>query len=140
MGRRRGSVPRVALVSREEFEMRFRGQRGEAGQPGERGETGAAGPRLPRGVAYAVVFLFCFSVAGGALNLLWTSHVVSSQQAAARHAGQLVEQKLCSTFGRLAALRPPPGNPAANPSRAYLQAEHATLVQLGADIHCEGSR
>ncbi len=62
------------------------------------------------------------------------------EQSGQRHEGQVVEYKLCTTFRALAALKPPPGNPAANPSRAYLQAEHTTLVQLGTDLGCEGSR
>ena len=119
----------------EELERRFRGDKGDQG---ERGPAGARGPRLPPGVARSVVVLFVFALLLSGVNLLWTSHVVSSQQAAAQHAGQLVERKLCTTFGSLAALRPPPGNPSANPSRAYLQAEHATLVQLGTDLGCEG--
>ena len=93
-----------------------------------------------RGRARAVLFLFVFALLLGGGNLLFTAHYIDDQRAAQQRAGQLVEQKLCSTFGKLAALKPPPGNPATNPSRAYLQAEHATLVQLGVDIHCEGPR
>ena len=48
----------------------------------------------------------------------------------------MVEQRLCTTLGRLAALAPPRGPPAQNPSRAYEQALHATLDELGPDIGC----
>ena len=59
------------------------------------------------------------------------------EQAAQRAAGVVLGEKLCSTFGVLAALKPPPGNPKTNPSRAYEQEEHATLVQLGTDLGCK---
>lgn len=58
---------------------------------------------------------------------------VRAQQA---RQGQVVELKLCTTLGRLASLKPPPGSAADNPSRAYLQDEHATLAQLGPDVGC----
>ena len=60
------------------------------------------------------------------------------EQAAAQRAAALIEQKLCLSLGRLAALRPPAGNPADNPSRAFEQAQHAILAGLGPDIGCKG--
>lgn len=59
------------------------------------------------------------------------------EQAVQDHAGEVIEQKLCQTFGRLAALKPPPGNPGTNPSRAFEQAQHAILVGVGPDIGCK---
>jgi hypothetical protein len=118
-------------VVSEQNERLPAGPRGQQGKQGERGERG-----LPRGQARAVVYLFVLAVLLAVAGLFWINHQVHASQGAARQAGQAVEVKLCSTFGRLAALQPPPGNPAANPSRAYLQAEHATLVQLGADLGC----
>jgi hypothetical protein len=58
------------------------------------------------------------------------------EQAAARMAGELVEFKLCLTFGKLAALKPPAGNPVKNPARGFEQQEHATLDELGTDLGC----
>jgi hypothetical protein len=99
---------------------------------------------LPR---RALVFLFALSMLLAAANLIWTAHTVhasqaaiqaaqSREQAAQQQAGELLGRRLCLTFGSLAALQPPAGNPAGNPSRAYLQDEHTTLVQLGADLGC----
>lgn len=61
---------------------------------------------------------------------------VAGQAAAAA----VFESKLCEAFGVLGALKPPPGNPAANPSRAYEQAEHAALVHIGVAVGCKGLR
>ena len=125
-----------------------RGEQGEHGDQGERGATGAAGakgipgvipPRIRR--AFASLFVLMFALA--AVNLFWSWHLATASQAAQR-AGQtaaqrqsaMVERKICTTMSRLAALRPPAGNPATNPSRAYLQGEHDTLVQLGTDLGC----
>jgi hypothetical protein len=83
-----------------------------------------------------------------ASGLFWINHAVHDSQAAiqaAQHREQVMQQqagavvigKLCLTFGKLAALKPPAGNPATNPSRAFEQREHATLVQLGTDLGCK---
>lgn len=58
------------------------------------------------------------------------------QRAAQRAQSAAFEQKLCATLGRLAALHPPPGSVAGNPSRAYLQEQHDVLAQLGPDVGC----
>lgn len=58
------------------------------------------------------------------------------EQTAQQRQGQQIEAKLCTTLGKLAALRPPSGLPGANPSRAYDQEMHAALAQLGPDIGC----
>ncbi|HMG62696.1 MAG TPA: hypothetical protein VK599_07090 [Streptosporangiaceae bacterium] len=115
--------------------------RGAKGDPGSQGERGERGPvRLAPGLSRALVFLFllptliAIAVAAGLVVQ------ARDQQATQARQGRITEQKLCATFGQLAALRPPPGNPAANPSRAYLQAEHATLVRLGTDLGCKGAR
>ena len=63
---------------------------------------------------------------------------LAAQQRAQQRQGQVIEQKLCTTFGGLAGLQPPAGSPAGNPSRAYLQEEHARLAQVGPDIGCGG--
>lgn len=61
----------------------------------------------------------------------------AQQQAAQRAQGVVLEAKLCSTLGKLAALKPPAGNAAANPARGYDQLMHETLAQLGPDIGCK---
>ena len=113
------------------------------------GLTCPAGLPVPRGTvltrsalrSFAVLALLALLVTGA--NLLWTAHAVRSfqssqqaQSAAQRRQGALTEARLCTTLDRLTALKPPPGSPAHNPSRAYLQAQHDTLAQLGVDLGC----
>lgn len=111
---------------------------GPRGDKGERGERG-----LSRVQGRAVAVLFALAVVLGGANLFWTSHVVNvaaaaqhREQAAQQRAGAAVEEKLCTTLGRLAALAPPGGTAAGNPSRAYEQQLHKALSQLGPDIGC----
>lgn len=80
-----------------------------------------------------VVFLL---VLVGVGNLLATYNAIDNSKQAQRDAGQVVEQKLCRTFGKLGALKPPPGDPVHNPSRAFDQQLHQTLVELGTDVGC----
>ena len=47
-----------------------------------------------------------------------------------------MQQKLCVTYGALAALKPPAGAPAQYPGRAYEQSLHTTLAELGTDLNC----
>ena len=133
-------------MSEEDERLAMPGPRGPQGNQGNRGERGSAG--LSKSVRRALVFLFAVNLALAAVNLFWTGHEVHAsesaiqsgqarQQAEQRQAGVILGEKLCLTFGRLAALTPPPGNPQANPSRAYLQAQHDTLAQLGADLGCK---
>lgn len=102
-------------------------------------------PRISwqRRLGYAIVFLFALSLLLAGANLLWTAHEVNQsgraqarEQAAQRRQGQVLERRLCTTLGQLASLRPPAGNPASNPSRAYEDAMHKTLSQVGPDIGC----
>lgn len=68
---------------------------------------------------------------------LWGATVYYHREQAAQHAqGAVLEQRLCTTLGRLAALHPPPGSPADNPSRAFEQQLTATLAELGPDVGC----
>lgn len=85
---------------------------------------------------YAYVALAALSVLLAAAAMLFAVHYYSASQAAERRQGAVIEAKLCTTLGRLAALSPPPGSPAVNPSRAYEQSLHAVLAQLGPDIGC----
>jgi hypothetical protein len=127
----------VDLVSSEANERLPVGPRGAKGERGERG--------LSWRVRWSILALFVVAFGVGAGNLYWTAHEVNAnagaqrqQQAAQRAQGELLEQKLCATLGRLSALRPPAGNAAANPARAYDQQLHATLAQLGPDLGCKG--
>jgi type II secretory pathway pseudopilin PulG len=119
------------------------------GKQGERGERG-----LSRLQGRAIVVLFVIAAAAGVGNLFWTAHEVNAasaaqrseqafqqqqaaqQQAAQRAQGAAFERRLCTTLGRLAVLAPPPGSPLNNPSRAYLQQQHAVLAELGPDVGC----
>lgn len=115
---------------------------GPAGPQGEEGKQGKTGLSTP--VRRALVFLFVLCVALGAFNLIWSAHQqndyeVSLRASHAAHlrADQMMIDKLCLTFGKLGDLKPPAGNPATNPSRAYDQETHATLIQLGTDLGCK---
>ena len=132
--------------SRESFERIPRGPQGERGAQGNQGNRGERG-QLSRVQGRAVVILFLLAALSGAGNLLWTAHEVNAataaqhqEQAAQQRQGAMIEQRLCTSLARLAALKPPPGNPAKNPSRAFDDEQHAVLAQLGADVGCEGGR
>lgn len=120
-------------------EMLFRGRRGEKG---DKGDTG-----MPATVRRAVIALFLMNLMLDVVLLFGGIHYENSQQAeqrkqfAAQQAaqakqGQVIEQKLCSTFDALAANKPPPGNPGTNPSRAYDQRNAQILGQVPSDIDC----
>ena len=123
------------------------------GPRGPKGEKGAAG--LSGSVRRSLVILFAIAVLLGGLGLFWAARdqdanaasqrrEQASQLAAQRReeaeqqrASALLNARLCLTFQKLTALKPPAGNPAANPARAYLQAQHDTLAQLGTDLGCK---
>jgi hypothetical protein len=125
-----------ALVMTEHMEAFFRGARGAKGDKGDRGDKGQRG--LPQGQARAIVYLFAVCIVLFIVLGLGLFHYVHASQAAQRRQGAVVGEKLCATFGSLAALRPPAGSASANPSRAYEQQLHAELVQLGDDLGCKG--
>ena len=81
------------------------------------------------------------------LNFLFTAHYVNSthakfaqqqaaQQAAQRRAGAALARAICTDLGTMAAIAPPAGSAAANPSRAYEQAEHRAWSGLYAGLGC----
>jgi hypothetical protein len=93
-----------------------------------------------KGGASALVALTLI-IGGGNLLASWDEvHAYQASQhreEVAQHQQDVtVEGKLCSTFGKLAALKPPAGSPAGNPSRAFEQSLHSTLVELGVDLGC----
>ncbi len=94
-----------------------------------------------KGGASALVALTLI-VGGGNLLASWDEvHAYKASQAREQvvqhQAGVAVEKKLCDTFGELAALQPPAGSPASNPSRAFEQSLHSRLVDLGIDLGCK---
>lgn len=118
-----------------------KGDPGAKGDKGDRGERGQQG--LPSAMRRAIVYLFVVALAMSGANLLWTSHEVNvghaaqvRDQAVQRKEGEVIERKLCTSFGSIAALKPPPGNPLTNPSRAYDQNLHSRLDGLGSDLGC----
>jgi hypothetical protein len=58
------------------------------------------------------------------------------QAAQQRKISQQIDSKLCTSFGSLAALKPPGGATASNPSRLYESNLHNILAGLGTDIGC----
>lgn len=101
------------------------------------------------GVAIAVLLL-AVVLTGGAN--LWATYAMNrhfedqfrqqlKQQQAQQQTQQLAQQqtdaKICSSFQKLADLKPPAGNAADNPSRAYDQRQHDILVGIGTDIGCK---
>jgi hypothetical protein len=93
---------------------------------------------MPRGQRRAVVFLFLLSLAMSVAAYLAATNYYRDGQATQQRQGLVLERKLCGSFGKLAGLHPPPGNPATNPSRAYLQTQHDILAGIGADLQCPG--
>lgn len=106
--------------------------RGEKGDQGDQGERG-----LSPAVRRALVFLFVFSVILSVGGLFWNAHQVNTSRAAYRHQSELAERKICTTLTSLAALQPPAGDPAANPSRAYLQGLHDRFTEISRDLGCQ---
>jgi hypothetical protein len=84
----------------------------------------------------AITILMFLLILVGVGNLLATYNAIDNFKKAQVDAGQVVEQKLCKTFGKLGDLKPPPGDPINNPSRAFDQKLHETLVELGTDVGC----
>jgi hypothetical protein len=91
---------------------------------------------ITRGARLAALGLLFLTLVVGGGNLWASFQINHSAQASRQRAAQSVERKLCTTLSRLTALKPPPGNPVTNPSRAFEQNLHATLSQLAPDLGC----
>ena len=102
---------------------------------------------ITRGARRAALALLILVFLTGGGNL-WASWIEVQHQAAAQRreqvlqqeAGAILDQKLCATFGRLAANTPPAGNPEKNPSRAYEQRQAVILNELGTDLGCKAGK
>lgn len=95
---------------------------------------------MVRRAAYAYVALMVVSLVLSGASLLGAISYYHTEQRAQQRQGEVLEAKLCTTLGRLAALKPPAGSPAANPSRAFEQALAGTLAELGPDVGCKENR
>ena len=137
----------VADIKQEQVAVRTRLELLQARQP----RHGEAPVRLKVTPARAVVALLVLTLITGAGNLWasWTEVHASQaaiqaayvrEQKSQQRAGVILGEKLCTTFGKLAANKPPAGNPRTNPSRAYDQDEHAILDELGTDLGCGQTR
>lgn len=70
------------------------------------------------------------------------SYYLSLQQQKSQRQEQLTQgikelSGICHTLDQIAALKPPAGDPTTNPSRAYEQKFHETIIQLRPDLGCQ---
>lgn len=114
---------------------------GPQGPKGPKGDKGDA--RLSPQVSRALVVLFLLpsliavaAVIGVIVDSVSYQAAQRRQQQVQEQQGRIVERKLCQTLDGLVQLRPPPGNPATNPSRAFEQRLHEKLSQLAPDVGC----
>jgi hypothetical protein len=84
----------------------------------------------------AMTILIFLLIMVGIGNLMATYNAVDNFKQSQVRQGQVTQQKLCQTFAKLGALKPPSGDPRNNPSRAFDQNLHGTLVELGNDVGC----
>lgn len=97
---------------------------------------------------YGFLLVLVFLVGGGNLWASWDqSRAVGTQLNTFKrqlHSQEVAEQKqgakeigeLCDTFGKVALLQPPAGDPVTNPSRAFDQNLHADLAGVNPDLGC----
>lgn len=98
---------------------------------------------MSRAVKRALLVLFAMAVLLGGAGLLGGVlgyEAAQAAQASQRRQGAVLEERLCTSLNRLAALDPPAGPVADNPSRAYLQQLHQVLAELGPDVACPSSQ
>jgi hypothetical protein len=108
-------------------------------------------PRLPDRAIMALAILaaillnvgFCYWFVQSNIDALnaqraaFHEHNVKAAEVAAAR-GAAIEAKLCGTFESLYADKPPAGDPATNPSRAYLQELHERLGEVPGELGCHG--
>lgn len=108
-------------------------ERIQAPARGPKGDKGATGDRgLPVAVVRAIAYLLVLNLVLIGAGYLFLAHDANGQ----RQQSRVAESRICTTMRRLSALEPPPGNPAANPSRKFDDELHATLDELGPDLRC----
>jgi hypothetical protein len=98
---------------------------------------------LTHGALWAAAVLLILTLVVGAANL-WASYQFNQNAKAAeqrtvqaqQRQGREITVKLCHIFGGIAALKPPAGSAAANPSRAYEQNLHGYLAQVPSVLNC----
>jgi hypothetical protein len=69
-------------------------------------------------------------------RLAATNVKLREEQAAAQKGGLLIEKAICLDMGTMAAIPPPAGAGASNPSRAYERAEHRAWQGLFDGLRC----
>lgn len=93
--------------------------------------------------AGAALLIAAVFIVNAAFTVLWTAaieHQLNAVSQQERQQGEKELQKLCADIGTMAAIPPPAGAPAANPSRGYEQAEHRAWLGLTEAIQCPGTR
>jgi hypothetical protein len=93
---------------------------------------------ITSGAKVGIAVLLVLVLLIGAGNLYATYNAVNTFKAQQKQSGQVVENKICTTLARLAALKPPADASAANPSRVYDVQLHDVLAGLGPDLSCPG--
>lgn len=116
----------------EAMEAMWPGRKGDKGDKGEKGQRG-----LPQGQARAIVYMFLLCIALFIVLGAGLFHYIHANQAAQQSAGFQVERKLCADVATMSAIQPPAGATAANPSRAYEQAEHRAWAGLVIALGCK---
>ena len=134
--RRMGAVV-VSTEDDERFPVGPRGAQGAQGARGERGLSRLQGRAIVVPVRHRRADRRGNLFLDGARGARAAGTAQHQEQAAQQRQGAVLEAKLCISLDRLAALKPPAGDPASNPARAYAQQEHAVLAQLGPDVGCK---
>lgn len=91
----------------------------------------------------SALLLFLVLVVGG--GNLWATYAVNAktqaaerrQEQAQQRQGRLIEHRICTGFGKLAALKPPAGANHANPSRLFELRQHDILDGIGTAVGCK---
>lgn len=87
------------------------------------------------GALAMVCGLLVIALAVGGSYAVTNARIDQSQNDSKATSAQF-EAHLCQTLNSLKALKPPPGDPKTNPSRAFDVQQHIVLAQLAADLGC----